>query len=343
MSGVSSQTATGECTGLTASTTYYVRAVATVTVGGNTYTYVASSATITTSAAPAPSPSGGGSSSASPTPTPTPSSSALPPLTPVVPAAPVAITGPVLLVNGQPQTVTVTPTVRDQGLSISGADFSMTIEGVGASGNPLGLTADGALILENDRFAKTTGTGFLADSPVKLYLFSDPLYVGDVLTTATGVFNGSVQIPLSVAPGRHTLQANGYTANGEVRSLSLPVVVKADTAIASQRLRRAKAVVRFSPMSAHLDAMARTALRSLVRTSGTSAKVTSIIGFVQPTVTTVNDVQLSTRRARAVSDYLRAQGLRGRVVVRGKGAAVGAGAEARRVNVVVSYLASRHR
>lgn len=343
MSGVSSQSATGGCTGLTASTTYYVRAVATVTVGGNTYTYVASAATITTSAAPAPSPSGGGSSSASATPTPTPSSSALPPLTPVVPTAPAAVTGPVLLVNGQPQTVTVTPTARDQGLSISGADFSMTIEGVGATGNPLGLTADGALILENDRFAKTTGTGFLADSPVKLYLFSDPLYVGDVLTNATGVFNGSVQIPLTVAPGRHTLQANGYTADGEVRSLSLPVVVKADNSSSPHSLKRAKAVVQFSPLSARLDSAARTALRSLVRTSGSSAKVTSIVGFVQPTVTTVNDVQLSTRRARAVSDYLRAQGLRGRVVVRGKGAAAGAGAEARRVNVVVAYVANRHR
>lgn len=340
LSGGSAQTATGACASLSPSTTYYVRAVVTVSNGGNTYTYLSGTQTFTTSAAPSPSPSGGGGStpapSASPTPTPS-ASTVLPPLTPVASVVVSAPTGPVLLVNGQPQAVTVTPTARDEGLRISGSGFRMTLEGVGSSGQPLGLTPDGALILENDRFARTSGSGFMADTPVRLYLFSEAVYVGDVLTNADGAFNGSVQIPTSVAPGRHTLQANGYTSGGEVRSLSLPVVVKENLDTAQTRTSTKRASVFFAPLSARLNPRSQATLRALVRDVGSRARVTTVIGFVQPTPSTLNDIQLSTMRARAVSTFLRKSGLAGRLVLRGEGASTVAGAKGRRVDVRIAF------
>lgn len=339
LSGGSTQSATGSCSSLSASTTYYVRAVVTVSTGGNTYTYVSATDTFTTSAAPSPSPSGGGGAGPAPsaTPTPTPSPSAtLPPLTPVVPVAAAVPTSAVVLVNGQPQAVTVAPTVRDNGLVITGTDFRMTLEGVGSSGQPLGLTPDGALILENDRFARTSGTGFMADTPVKLFLFSEPVYVGDVLTNGQGSFNGSVQIPVAVPPGRHTLQANGYTPDGAVRSLSLPVVVKADgPEAASTALRTTRASVLFAPLSSRLDTKAKATLRKLAQEVGARARITTVVGYVQKSGSSVNDVQLSTQRARAVSAFLRQEGLRGRLLVRGEGVSDLQGASARRVDVSV--------
>lgn len=347
MSGGSSQTATGSCSGLSASTTYYVRAVVTITVNSNTYTYVSSSTTVTTTAAPNPSPTpsggGGSSSSASPTPTPTPSQSSsastptLPPLTPVAPSAPVRVTGPVVLVNGQLQEVTVKTTDKDTALEISGDGFTMNLQGVSSAGRPLGLTPDGALILETDRFARTTGTGFMADTPVKLFLFSEPLYVGDVLTNDRGAFDGSVQIPLSIRAGRHTLQANGYTPDGSVRSLSLPVLVtQSNDASRPVRLQK-KVVVTFAPFSAHLDAQARKELRRLVAKVGPRAKTALVMGYVQGTSYTANDLQLSAQRARAVADFMRAQGFRGRVVHRGEGVSDLPGAGGRRVVATISY------
>lgn len=338
LSGGSAQSATGSCASLSASTTYYVRAVVTVSSGGNTYTYLSATDTFTTSAAPSPSPGGGGSGPApSATPTPTPSSStSLPPLTPVVPASSAAPTAAVVLVNGQPQAITVAPTVKDDGLVITGPDFRMTLEGVGSGGQPLGLTPDGALILENDRFARTSGTGFMADTPVKLFLFSEPVYVGDVLTNGQGSFNGSVQIPVTVPPGRHTLQANGYTPDGAVRSLSLPVVVKAeDRGTTATQLRTTRASVLFAPLSARLDAQAQATLRHLARAVGVRARVTTVVGYVQKSGSSVNDVQLSTQRARAVAAFLRQEGLKGRLLVRGEGVSDLRGASARRVDVLV--------
>lgn len=333
MSGGTSQTATGACAGLTASTTYYVRALATVVAGGNTYTYLSTTATVTTSAAPAPGPAPAPSSStAAPSPAP---SATLPPLAPVTPSAPASVTGPVMLVNGVPQPVVVVPTRDDQGLAITGLGFTMTLEGVGSSGTPLGVTPDGALILESDRFARTTGTGFLSDSPVKIFLFSDPVYVGDVLTNSAGAFNGSVQLPASVPAGRHTLQANGYTPTGEIRTLSLPVVVKDVSTSASVRGRVVKASVLFAPLSSQLTSQAKATLTKVARRAGRVSAVTTVGGFVQGTPTTVNDIQLSTRRARVVADFLRKAGVRGQMLTQGRGVSRLSGSEARRVNVVI--------
>lgn len=336
MTGGSSTTATGACSGLSGSTTYYVRALATVSTGGNTYSYVSTTATVTTSGTPAPGPAPAPSVTASPS-TPAPSSS-LPPLAPITPTGLSQASGPVMLVNGVPQPVVVVPTQGDEGLRISGSGFTMTLEGVGSSGTPLGLTPDGALILESDRFARTSGTGFLADSPVRLFLFSDPLYVGDVLTNGVGAFNGSVQIPLTVAAGRHTLQANGYTSGGEIRSLSLPVLVHDSAPTSVVRKHSARASVLFTPLSRALTSKAKATLKGLARKAGRGAVLTVVGGFVQGTPSTVNDIQLSTQRARSVAAYLRKLGVRGDLLIRGKGVSALPGAEARRVDVRIRFV-----
>lgn len=337
MSGGTAQTASGSCSGLTASTTYYVRAFATIVSGSTTYSYVSSTATVTTSAAPAPNPAPSG-STAPPAPAPSPTAT-LPPLVPVTPSAPAQVTGPVMLVNGVPQSIVVVPTRQDSGLAVVGEGFSMTIEGVGSTGTPLGLTSDGALILESDRFARTTGTGFMSETPVRLYLFSDPVYVGDVLTNTTGAFNGSVQLPADVPAGRHTLQASGYTPSGEIRTLSLPVVVKADAAASgsSAKLNTARESVLFAPLSSALSPRAKAELRVLAKKAGAKAQLTIVAGYVQRTAATVNDIRLSTQRAQAVAHYLRAQGVKGHLVTKGKGASGLRGADARRVEVRIRY------
>ena len=61
-----------------------------------------------------------------------------------------------------------------------------------------------------------------------------------------------------------------------------------------------------------------------------------VLGFVQQTRTTSNDMSQSTQRATNVATYLRERGLKGTYVVRGDGIA-GPGASARRVNAQVTY------
>jgi hypothetical protein len=56
-------------------------------------------------------------------------------------------------------------------------------------------------------------------------LFSEPTLLGNVTTTETGEFVGQEALPESLAPGNHTLQLNGVSANGKIRSISLGLVI----------------------------------------------------------------------------------------------------------------------
>ena len=280
-----------------------------------------------------------------PTPTPSPTPSAAPPnldpitgvVNPNVPIGGVPLGGSVLLVDGQPGSVTVRPDapVNPTGLEVEGPGFTMRLVGRSTNDRPLGLTPDGALILEQDRTAFTQGTGFQPNSQVYLYLLSTPRFLGTVATDANGNFSGSVPLPLDVSPGRHTLQANGLTPDSQVRSLSLGVQVNA--AGVQREKTRATTTVYFSALSPRLDATAKRSLDSLIRgRTGVITRV-AINGFVQASDTTANDKSLSLARAQAVARYLASQGIDSQIVARGRGVAEETGAAGRKAVVAISY------
>ena len=287
----------------------------------------------------------------SPTPTPTPTPTPAPTLPPTpptldpitetqnpnLPTGGVPLGGSVLLVDGQPAPVTVRPdrASNPTGLNVEGPGFTMRLVGRSTNDRPLGLTPDGALILEQDRSALTQGTGFQSNSDVYLYLLSRPRFLGKVATDATGAFRGSVPLPLDIPAGRHTLQANGFTPDGVVRSLSLGVqvneVTQQETAVI------AKSTVYFAALSPTLDATAKRSLDALVK--GRKKAVTRIVvnGFVQGNDTTANDRSLSLARARAVAGYLKSQGVTGTVVTRAKGIAPEPDASGRKAVATITY------
>ena len=281
--------------------------------------------------------------SATPTPTPTATASSATALGPVTnasnsgfPASGVAPGTGVLIVDGEKVPVTVQPDARDEKqLEVTGPGFTMSLAGLNAQGKPLGLTSDGALILEPDRTAAVAGTGFQPNTLVYLYLFSEPRFIGTVETDANGTFNGRVPLPADIADGRHTLQSNGFTPDGAVRSLSLGVVLA--TPVAAMP-KRATAKVYFGALSSVLTDEGKASLTSLVKKTGKKAVRTVSIGFVQGTTITANDEALSTHRAKNVAAYLKTLGLKGRFVVRGDGIAKESGLTARRVDISVAYL-----
>ncbi len=297
------------------------------------------------------SPSGDSSGSApTPQPSPTPSptqvaASVTPDLGPEVPgsnpnlpAGGVPLGGSVFLVNGQPVPITVKPDApRDAtGLDVTGDGFTMRLVGRTTNDKPLGLTPDGALILEQDRTAYTEGTGFKPNSEVKLYVFSEPRFLGTVMTDAKGSFRGSVPLPLDIQAGRHTLQSNGLAPDGAVRSLSLGVQVQAPDA-KTARARTARTTVYFPALSSRLDASARKSLRALVAGRGRATTMIMATGYVQPTAVTSNDRELSLQRAQTIATYLKSIGVKGAVVTRGDGVAKETGAAGRKAIVTITY------
>jgi outer membrane protein OmpA-like peptidoglycan-associated protein len=181
----------------------------------------------------------------------------------------------------------------------------------------------------------TSGTGFQPNSEVRLYLLDNSLFLGAVATDASGSFSGTVPLPAGIRVGRHTLQVNGLTPDGQVRSLSLGVLVK--KASSDQSVRNAKATVYFAALSSTLDATAKKSLDALVK--GRKKAVTRILanGFVQGNDTTANDRALSLARAQSVATYLTSQGVTGKVIVRANGVAKETGAAGRKAIVTITW------
>lgn len=291
--------------------------------------------------------------------------------TTVVPPGGLPAAGSLLLVNGVKTPVTVVPdhkTVsKARGLQISGPGFEMRLVGRGDTADPLGLTPKQALVLESEPVAtrggvlarslpaakakatakakakakatvqpvaESSGTGFKPNSSVQFYLLADT-YLGALQADATGAYSGSVPVPAGIVPGAYTLQVNGFTESGEVRSLSLGVIVTRTAA--SVATRKAHAEVFFAPLSSALTPQAKATLQKLVKTTGKQGVRTVVVGLVQPVGGVANDHALSTARANAVAKQLKSLGLRGAYSVKGDGRASESGAQARRVDVTVTF------
>jgi hypothetical protein len=84
----------------------------------------------------------------------------------------------------------------------------------------------GNIILNKDRFVQFSGSGFAPGSIVKVWLFSDPAEISEVIADASGNFLGEAQLPEGIPVGNHTVQLNGLTEDGQLRSVSLGVVVE---------------------------------------------------------------------------------------------------------------------
>jgi hypothetical protein len=148
-----------------------------------------------------------------------------------------------LIVDGRPDSsVVVEPNSQKTGLEISGNGFTMNLDGLDGLGNPLNLDANGVLLLQENRSVQTSGTGFRANSDVDLYINpptgrtgrsagmprAGAIFVGTLRTNANGSFSGVTQLPSSISPGVHMLQAVGITPGNQRRAMTLGVKVKAD-------------------------------------------------------------------------------------------------------------------
>ena len=267
---------------------------------------------------------GGGSTTPDPTPTPTPvvvipTVAAIPPGTnSSIPGTGLTPGSSVLLVNGVSTSLTIKPDqpFKPRSLVATGDGFTMELEGLRSTGDPLGLTSDAALRLERGSNAHVKGTGFAKNSDVQVHLFSTNLFLGTVRTDAAGAFDGTVPVPNDVEYGRHTLQVDALSADNKVRSLSLGVVLEEP----AKPVRTAKATVTFGARSTALTAKAKATLLSLARKTKATATGGVVIGYVQKDSNSANNTALSTQRATAIARFLKANGVTVPLTTRGNGA-----------------------
>jgi hypothetical protein len=143
---------------------------------------------------------------------------------PALPA--LAPTQSIAFENGAPIDVVLQVTNNQNGYLLQGGTWQVALEATDTNGIPLALDESGNIILNSDRFVEFQGTGFAPGSIIKVWLFSDPASLADVRADANGNFTGRAQLPGEIPEGQHTVQLNGLSQDGTVRSVSLGVVVQ---------------------------------------------------------------------------------------------------------------------
>ena len=124
----------------------------------------------------------------------------------------------------------VVPLAGRDGKVVRAPGWSVELQGVEESGRAAPLNAAGNLEVVRGLGLATSGRGFAPNSPVAVYLFSDPRTLGALTTDAQGAFAGTVPVPADVPVGVHTAQVSGFTPSGDRLIVSLGIEVAAPLA-----------------------------------------------------------------------------------------------------------------
>jgi hypothetical protein len=128
--------------------------------------------------------------------------------------------------NGSQVQIQLIRTDTDSGYILRGDSWQVVLEAEDSSGQPVRLDENANLILNEDHIVEFSGQGFAPGSMVKIWLFSEPTELSEVLADASGNFVGRALIPEGTPVGEHTIQLNGLTKDGQLRSVAIGVVIQ---------------------------------------------------------------------------------------------------------------------
>ncbi|MEY3353953.1 MAG: hypothetical protein RLZZ16_755, partial [Actinomycetota bacterium] len=106
--------------------------------------------------------------------------------------------------------------------------FTLTISTRDKNGVPLEFNSRGGIVVKHGNFISIGGEGFAPGTEAKTWLFSSPRELGRLSVSNDGSFAADFAITDDIAVGNHVAQVNGLSPDGEIRSLSLDVEIRAN-------------------------------------------------------------------------------------------------------------------
>ena len=113
------------------------------------------------------------------------------------------------------------------GVSVAGSDWSIAITG---SKDVVYGIVDGPdihIVLVRGVSATTNGTGFKPGTVARVYLFSDPIFLGEAIVQADGTFSATYPVSARISLGNHTMQVEGLAQSGQIRKADVGLEVRA--------------------------------------------------------------------------------------------------------------------
>jgi len=131
------------------------------------------------------------------------------------------------------------------GLELLGSGWQLGLGATDTNGKLISLGSDGTLRIQRDHTFLATGAGFAPNTNVKLYIFSNPISLGQVSTDARGSFETAVAVPDSLESGLHTFQAVGYSPTGQIQMGDIPVTLV--DSINTVSIQKVTGIIYFKP------------------------------------------------------------------------------------------------
>lgn len=128
--------------------------------------------------------------------------------------------------NGKVVNATLIKNAAKTGFIIKADGWELEIKAQDSTGSDLKLDANGDIVLNSDRTIVFRGEGFAPGSYVQPWLFSSPIQLDKVLVAADGTFTGKGFVPEGIEAGHHTIQVNGVSRDGLIRSAAIGITVK---------------------------------------------------------------------------------------------------------------------
>jgi hypothetical protein len=89
------------------------------------------------------------------------------------------------------------------------------------------VDASSTLVFEQTGKAALNGSGFKPVSTVRVWIFSEPTFLGEIPVNPDGTFDANLLVPASLPVGDHTLQINGVSPSEELISQTIGILVVA--------------------------------------------------------------------------------------------------------------------
>ena len=205
----------------------------------------------------------------------------------------------------------------------------LAMSAIDPGGEPAKVSETGSIVAVTGQSLAVTGTGFRPNSPVKVWMFSNPRNFGTVTTDAKGSFAAEVPMPDNLAPGDHTAQVNGQNALGGTRSMNMGLEVALEKPTVKRPNQPTRSTdksftsrVYFKVQSAILTKATQKQLVSIAkRFAGTPSVSVKCVGYTQLGIRS-DRYELAEDRAKAACARLKKLGLNADYRAVGKGRAL---------------------
>ncbi len=143
----------------------------------------------------------------------------------ILPTPPKPSLTPVVLEGNKEVTVVTTTKTNNAGINVKSDLWELDLSAQSQNQLNPPVVRNNLFTLPRELQIKSSGTGFMPFSLAKIFIFSEPTFVGEGEVKEDGTFETLNELPEGIELGEHTLQVVGVSPENTLRSTSLKILV----------------------------------------------------------------------------------------------------------------------